>query len=133
MANLAYYAANRMADKFFGRTDFTPPTTLYLGLSTTAVGVTGSGVTEPTGGYARVAITNNKTNFSTASNGQITNSTAITFTESTASWGTIGHWFISDAATGGNIYFRGTLSPTRTVESLTVLTIPVGSLVITTS
>jgi hypothetical protein len=133
MANLAYYAANRMADKFFGRTDFTPPATLYLGLSTTAVGVTGSGITEPTGGYSRVAITNNKTNFGNALNGQITNLVAFTFTESTASWGTIGHWFISDASTGGNVYFRGTLTPTRTVESLTVLTIPIGSLVITTT
>jgi len=122
-------SANKILDKNFGATDYTPPATLYVGLSTTTIGIAGTGATEPSGGaYARVAITNNKTNFGTASNGALTNSNAITFTESTASWGTITYVFIADALTGGNIWFFEALPAPKTVQTATTVLFSASSL-----
>lgn len=64
------------------------PATIYAALSTAAPNYSGNGtITEPTtaqyNGYARVAITNNATNFPNASAGGKTNGTAITFPAST--------------------------------------------------
>ena len=72
--SITYTSANSALDKFFGAANFTPPATLYFGLSTTAISIDGTGATEPSGGsYARVAFTNNKTNWGVASNGSLTN------------------------------------------------------------
>lgn len=129
MANLTYYLADKVGDRVLGASAFTPPTTYYLGVSTTTVQKNGTGITEPTTdtAYARIAITNNKTNFSASSSGTITNLLEFKFPESTTNWGTVTDWFLSDAATGGNICFYGTLPLSRTVESATVLVLPIGS------
>lgn len=126
---ITYTSANAALDKFFGATNFTSPATLYVGLSTTAISIDGTGATEPSGGaYARVAVTNNKTNWATAANGSLSNLTAITFPESTASWGTITHVFISDASTGGSIWFYDALTFSRIVQSATTVQFSVGAL-----
>jgi hypothetical protein len=95
--------------------------TVYVGLSTSAIGETGA-VTEPSGGaYARVAVTNNDTNWpvavGSASPNQKANGTAITFPTPTGSWGTVTDWFIADASTAGNVLLYGTLGTSRTVSS----------------
>jgi len=133
MANLTYYAANRINDRLFGSTAYTPPATYYLGISTTAVTQSGTGIAEPTDtAYSRIAITNNKTNFGASSSGVVSNIVQFQFPESLVSWGVIGYWFISDSLTGGNIWYRGSLLTSRTVESQTTLILPVGSLDVTT-
>jgi len=119
---ITYFSANKILDKNFGATAYTEPTTYYFGLSTTTIQIDGTGATEPSGGaYARVALTNNKTNWGTASNASLTNSTAVQFTESTASWGTITYVGIWDALTSGNIWWFDALSPARTVASATTV------------
>ena len=62
------------------------PEKYYLGLSSTAPSLDGSGVTEPGSGtgYARVELTS----LSAPINGGVTNGGAIDFAESTAEWGT---------------------------------------------
>ena len=103
---ITYFSANKLLDYNFGGTSYTVPTTQYFLLSTTSPAIDGSGVTEPSGGsYARVAFTNNKTNWGTASNASLTNSSAIQFTESSASWGTIVSVGLSDASSGGNLWW----------------------------
>lgn len=64
------------------------------------------------------------------SNGVVTNSTAVNFPESTASWGTITHFVIYDSASvgAGNMLMYGQLSTSRVVESGTIMTIKEGSL-----
>jgi hypothetical protein len=125
---ITYYAANRILDRNFGQVVYTPPATMYFGLSTTSINIDGTGATEPSGGaYARVAFTNDKTNWGTASNGSLANLVAATFAESTASWGTITHVFIADALSGGNIWFYDALSPSRIVQSATTVLFAVGS------
>lgn len=86
------------------------PVTVYVALFTvTPTDVDGSG-TEVTGGaYARVAVTNSVVNWPAATGGQKKNGTAILFPEATVSWGTVSHFAIMSAATGGNIIHRGAL------------------------
>lgn len=123
------YQANKVNDYLFGGTAFTPSTTYYLGLSTTAIGSAGTGVTEPSGGaYTRVAVTNNKTNFTVSSGGIIKNATQIEFPESTTAWGTITYVFIADSLTGGNILYYDALTTPRTVQTATVLLFAVNAM-----
>lgn len=128
---VTFYSANRVLDYNFGNTSYSPPATYYFGLSTTTINIDGTGATEPSGGsYARVALTNNKTNWGNASNASLTNSTAVQFTESTASWGTITYVFLNDASTSGNIYWFDALSPARTVASATTVLFAIGAVTV---
>jgi len=120
--SVCYVVANKILDYNFGKTAHTPPTTYYVGLSTTVVNINGTGNTEPSGGsYARVAITNNKTTFTTAATGTLKNDISISFPESSGAWGTITYVFISDAPTGGNIYFFEALPSAKTVQTATTV------------
>ena len=128
---ITYYQANRILDRSFGNQNYTVPSPMYVGLSTTTIQNDGTGATEPTGGYARVSVTNaDKTNWTTALNGVLSNVNSITFPESTLSWGTITYVFISDQATGGNIMYFDALSPSRAVQSATTVLFVAGAMVI---
>ena len=127
-----YYQANRILDNAFGATSFTPAGTMYFGLSTTSIAAAGTGATEPSGGaYARASAANNKTTWGTAASGALTNLISISFPESTASWGTITHVFISDALTAGNMMYYTALSPTRTVQSTTTVLFAASAITVT--
>ena len=122
---------NKILDLLFGATALTPPNNYFVALSTTTPNETGPGITEPTGGaYARVAITNNKTTFGTASAGALTNAIAISFAESTASWGTITHIVFYDALNSGNVWFWEALPVSKSVAAYTTVYFSVGSLTI---
>lgn len=91
----------------------------------------GTGATEPSGGaYARVGLTNNTSNWGSASNASKTNSAAVTFTQSTASWGTITYVAMADASTAGNIWWFDVLSPARTVASATTVLFAIGAITV---
>lgn len=108
---------NAVLNEFFGGTNYVPPATVHIGLSTTAPTKASGNVSEPVGGsYARVAVTNNATNFPNASGGVKNNGTVITFAEATASWGTVAHWLIYDASTGGNLLAYGALTASKTID-----------------
>lgn len=97
------------------------PTQYYIGLSTTAPTITGTNVSEPSGaGYSRVELTK----LSKPSGGVVTNTESIDFHESTASWGTVTHFVIYDALTGGNLLQYGQLSTPRSIEPATIMSIP---------
>ena len=119
---ITYTQSNRLLDYNFGSTAYTLPENYYIALSTTAIQADGTGCTEPTGNaYARVAVPNNKTQFSVSSNGQLTNLEQIQFPESTGNWGTIIYIAIFDSATDGNLLYYDALAESRTVESQTTL------------
>lgn len=132
MGSFADYLENRVLDHIFGGAASSAPGTLYVGLSTTTITDAGGNITEPSGnGYARVAVTNNSTNFPNASGGAKANGTAITFPQASGSWGTVTDFFISDASSGGNIYAYGALAVAKAVTSGDTLSIPIGDLDIT--
>ena len=131
MAGIADYLENKLLDHVFGATAYSAPATLYVALSTTTPTDSGN-VTEPSGGaYARVAVTNNTTNWPNASGGSKSNGTAVTFAQATALWGTVTHFVIYDAASSGNMIAFGALETPRVPDFGDVCSFGVGTLVIT--
>ena len=124
--NTTYFLNCVAGNVFKTKTSPALPTNYYIGLSTSAPTISGTSVTEPSidAGYARVRLTS----LSEPNDGVVTNSQAINFNESTASWGTITHFVIFDSATGGNLLMYGTLSTPRSVETATIMTIKEGYL-----
>jgi hypothetical protein len=126
--NTTYFLNSVAGNVFNTKTTPAIPKTYYIGLSTTAPAINGSGVHEPSvdAGYARVKLTN----LSEPTDGVVTNQQAINFNESTASWGTITHFVIFDAEAvdSGNLLMYGTLSTARAVETATIMTIKEGYL-----
>jgi len=132
MGSFTNFLENEILDHIFGNAAYSSPATLYVGLSTSSITDAGGNITEPVGGsYARVAITNNATNFPAASGGAKSNGTEITFPSATGSWGTVIDFFISDAASGGNILGYGTLSIPKAISSGDTAKFAVGDLDIT--
>ena len=116
-------AANAVLNHIFGYAPvLTPPENYYLGLSRTPISPEGIGITEPIGGaYERVVLPNDKNTFSSAANRTIQLTKEFRFPRPTAAWGNITHYFISDAPTGGSIWYCGKLAAPRNVESATSL------------
>jgi len=126
------YLENEVLDHIFGGADYARPATLYVALSTANPGEDGSGLAEPSGGsYARVAVTNNATNFPAAAGGSKSNGSDLTFPEATAAWGTITYFAIFDAASGGNMLLYGALSSSKVVDIGDTLKFVTGDLTIT--
>ena len=113
---LTDYSNNKLLDLVFGSVAYEPPSTLYLGLSTTAANKSGK-VSEPSGGgYARAAAVNNTSSFPAASGATKSNATAFEFPAPTANWGTVVSLFIADAPSGGNILASSDLTASRTIN-----------------
>lgn len=129
--NTTYFLNQVMGNLFKTKEDPALPSEYYIGLSSTAPNVNGSGVTEPlsNSGYKRVKLEN----LSEPSDGVITNEQAISFDESTSNWGTMSHFVIYDALESGNLLMYDTLSTPRNVEAATIVTIKANSLTLTLS
>jgi hypothetical protein len=124
------YLDEQVIGSVFGKSGWTAPTTLYAALSLTqptqAEGSSGTpwNFTEPTGGgYARVANTNNGTDWvpittEPGSGWVLQNGILVAFPVSTAAWssGAVIGWFgLFDAITAGNLLDYGQILPTVTV------------------
>lgn len=124
---------DNLLDEVWGGSDYTPETDLYFGLSTTTPADDGTNVTEPTDAYARVSKTNNLTNFPAATSGSKSNGTDITFPEATGNWGTVTHFTVYTAATGGTLLAFGALTTSKTIESGDTAKFAIGDMTITLS
>lgn len=126
MAEFSNYLENALINAVLRNTSYTSPTTTYVALYTSDPTDADTG-TEVTGGsYARTAVT-----FDAPSNGVTQNSGSITFPTATASWGTITHIAIRDAATSGNLLFHTPLDESKTVGTGDIFTISTGNLTVT--
>lgn len=107
--NLSDYTKNQLRTHLFRTGSFTKPTALYYCLLTAAPtdSSTGSTITEPSGnGYARINLAPLDANYSAeATAGQTKNQTALTWTASGGSWGTITHMAVVDASSAGNLLY----------------------------
>lgn len=130
---------------YFGLQNYSPTqgTVFYLALSTTAPNENGGNVSEPFSqyGYARVGIgitafTNqsvfpdNPTYDQANDKYSITNQADIQFPEATGSWGTITHFAIYDAKTGGNVIAYGALNSSITPAANTVPIVRAGQMTV---
>lgn len=134
MGSKSNYLENKILDHVLrggtAGTSMSQPAAVYLGLftvlpdSTTESG--GTEVSTSSTGYSRQAIT-----FAAASSGSISSNAAVTFSQATASWGTIVGWGVFDASTSGNLLYYGSISPTKTVSSSDTASVAAGQVVIT--
>ena len=124
-AQASDYLENILIDHLFRTRTFAKPAALYVALFTAAPTDAGGG-TEVTGGaYARVNLAPLDTNWkatqggvsgnSSGTGGMTSNAVAITFPAPTANWGTVTHFGIFDAASGGNLIIWDALTASRTI------------------
>lgn len=142
MSAMSDYLENKLVDQLFRGQTAPTTTTLYVGLLTSAPSDAGGGTEVSGNGYSRVAVTSSLANWagtqsagsttaSSGTGGQTSNNAAITFPTPTATWGTVTHFAIYDAATGGNPLFYGALTISKTVNQSDTVSFPSGSLTVT--
>lgn len=113
--SFANYLEKKLVDHLLGHGSFTPPT-VYVGLSKADPGENAAGLDEPSGGaYARIATDSGDWN--SFASGVADNTNVLSFAEATASWGTITHFGLFDAVSGGNLLGSGSLSVAKDVGS----------------
>lgn len=125
MGSISDYLEDKLLDHVFN-TAYSKPATVYLGLSTADPLDDASGLAEPSGnGYVRKAIT-----FGAAASRSITQSGDVNFDEASGSWGTLTHWGVFDAESGGNMMAHGALNDSKAVVSGNTPSVASGEVVI---
>lgn len=100
------YLAKTLLDHVLHKTIYTAPETLYVALFDVDPGKSGtSGVEVSGGGYERQAVTFGDV----SAGGTVSNSVPVVFPDVLSSWGSVGGFALMDAATGGNMLYRGDL------------------------
>lgn len=126
MAAMSNYLETALVNATLRNTSFTSPATVFVALYTTDPTDANTG-TEVTGGsYARQSAT-----FAAPSNGASTTNADVTFPTATANQGTITHFGIMDALTGGNLLYHGLLNNSKTIQTGDILKIEAGNLTVT--
>lgn len=125
MSSFTDFLENEILDHAFRNASYTPPTTVYLALFTAAPSDAGGGTEVTGGGYTRQSIT-----FGAASGGSISNTGAVSFTASGASFGTVTHVAVMDASTAGNMLAWDAIT-SAVVGDGDTLSFAIGAIVIT--
>ena len=120
-----------LLDHVLGNAAYSAPATVYVALYTAAPTDAGGGTEVSGGSYARVAVTNNATNWPAAAAGAKANGTDITFPEATANWGEVVAFAILDAESAGNFLYWADLTASKTINSGDTAKFAVGDLDVT--
>ncbi len=142
MSAMSDYLENKLVDHLFRAQTLSAPATLHIGLLTAAPSDSGGGTEVSGNSYARVAVTSSLANWagtqsagstiaSSGTGGQTSNNAAITFPTPSGTWGTVSHFGIYDASSGGNLLFHGSLSVAKTINQGDTVSFPAGSLTVT--
>ena len=144
MAAASNFLENQLVDHILRGQTFSPtvPASFWVALYTAAPTDAGGG-TEVTGnGYARVAVARSlatwagtqnpgTTGISTGISGVTSNNIVITFPTPTGTWGTVTHFGLLDAVTGGNLILHGALNVAQIINTGNTVSFAPGQLVIT--
>jgi len=125
MAGFSDYLENKLLLHTFSNTAYTSPSSVFLGLFTTAPTDAGGGTELSGSGYTR------KVASFTTTGAAATNASAVEFPTATGDWGTIVAVGIFDAATSGNFLGWSNLTSSRTIETGDVFRFPAGDVDIT--
>ena len=106
------------------------PGTVYVGLHTATPGETGSTANELVGNNYTRQSASFGTITTIADLVSVSTDADITFGPASASWGTITHISLHDAASSGNMMFYGALSATKTVGTNDSFKVTSGNLTI---
>lgn len=143
-AQASDYLENLVVDHLFRTRTFAKPAALWVALFTGAPSDAAGG-TEVTGGsYARAQLNPADANWtatqggnvgnSTGTTGLTTNSAALIYAAPTANWGTITHYAIFDAATGGNmLIWDAVVNPRTIISGDPAPSFPIGALQLSVS
>jgi hypothetical protein len=115
----------RVLQYIFTTGSVTRPTAWHVALYTAAPNDSGGGTEVSGGAYARQSVA------FTVSGNTATNSGAVEYPTATASYGTVSHVGVFDAATGGNLIAYAALSASKAIDTGDVFRIPAGDLDIT--
>ena len=119
------YLANALLDHLFADSAYSQPTNIYVGLSTVAIvdGNTGSTISEPSDGYARI----NDNGWDVAVLGASQNTNKIQFAVASGTWGDVGYFGLSDHLSTGNILIHGSFAATINVIAGNKFKITIGN------
>lgn len=135
------YLENKIVDWLLRGQSFTPPATTYVALFTAACSDAGGGTEASGGNYARQSVASSLANWagtqsagstsaSSGTGGQTSNNNAISW--GTVTWsGTVSHWALMDASSGGNLLFCAALTSSQSVASGNTVQFAAGALTIT--
>ncbi len=121
------YLANALLDQELGAQAWTAPVTAYIALFLVAPTGAGGGTEATLGGYARVAKTNNLTNFPAAASRAKSNGTLIDFGTASADVGVLVGAGIMDASTSGNLLRYGAFTTPVTWSNGAPFSIAIGA------
>lgn len=136
MASGKYEALSQLfLNWFFNGGTFTQPTTLYIALFTTTPAVASTGTEATGGGYARLAVTCNTTNWPTITSATTTISngatqTMFTATGSVSSAANMTGAGIMSALTAGTLYYFGDLTVAKPIATSDTPSFAIGALTI---
>ena len=143
MSEMSDYLETALINHLFRTDTFAKPTAIAIALLTTNTDDAGTGTfstgtgTEVTnaGAYARVARNPLDANWTATAggDGQTDNAAAITFTQATASWGTVVACAIVDNATydAGNLWFYSTVDTSKAIDNGDTAEFAIGAITVT--
>jgi len=127
MSAFTDYLENKLLDHVLRGLTYAMPTGIFLGLFTTPSSDAGPGTEVGGGSYARVQVGPSQSAWtatqggtsgaSSGTTGQSGNAADAAFPSPTAAWGTVTHFGLFDAASGGNLLFQGALAAAKTINA----------------
>lgn len=126
MSAKSNYLEGKLIEHVLRNTAYTSPSTVHLSLHTANPDEDASGTEVSGNGYSRQPIT-----FGAHSNGACSNTSVEEFDASGGSFGTVTHFGIFDASSGGNLLYYGALTASKVVADGDTLKFAAGSVTIT--
>jgi len=120
------FLENNLLNHILRNIPYTSPTTVFAALFTTDTDDAGGGTEVPTSGgtlYIRQSVV-----FDAPVNGKTQNTALIVFPTAGASWGTVTHFAIFDAVSGGNMVYQGKLTNSQLIGIGDDYNIPIGDI-----
>jgi len=115
MGSFSDLIENKILEHAVGKTQWTFPTNVYVGLFTSACSDASPGTEVSGGSYARKQTSG--ADWSAASGGALSNAVELAFVEATDAWGLVTHFALFDAASGGTYIGWGTLGTSKQIDS----------------
>ena len=126
MSAKSNYLEDKILDYILRDTADWAPSAVYLALHTANPDEDGSGTEVSGNGYSRQAVT-----FAAASSGSSSSNSVEEFTASGGAFGTVTHFGIWDASSGGNLLYYGALTASKTIADGDTLRFASGAITIT--
>jgi hypothetical protein len=128
--SLTDYLEAQILNQLFGGVPYNTPNILYCGYMVGTASDAGAGAEPNSGGYARVAITNNTANFPATSNQIKTNGSEILFPVATSNHGLVQSVGLFDSPSSGNLLLYFPLTAPINVSVGDAMRIPIGSMTV---